>query len=163
MAFFRFLNQLKFISRSRLLELYPPFWFMGVKLIKLTNDYRELHLVLPLRWYGKNLHGTMFGGFICAVSDPLLALMCEKIFPGISAWTKSHYVDFLRPAKSDLVLRAMVTKKDVRTIRQSLKNNRRATHSFEFYFYDSNEHKVARVINTVFLRPQNARMRKKIV
>src|SRR5690242_2465947 len=94
------LSRWRRFSDARLLEWYPPFLFMGVKVTEVARDYRKIRVEKPLRWYGKNMYGSMFGGFLAAVTDPLPALMCQRIFPGCQGWTKSHYVDFLKPARN---------------------------------------------------------------
>jgi acyl-coenzyme A thioesterase PaaI-like protein len=142
----------KILPEPKLLELYPPFLFMGVKIKKVSPDYRHMHVVLPMRWYGKNLYGTMFGGFMCAVSDPLPALMCEKIFPGVEVWTKAHAVDFKKPGKGHLDLYIDISEKDVGIIGRALDETGKCTHPFQFSFKDSHGREVAHVHNTVYLR-----------
>lgn len=136
----------------KMLELYPPFFFMGVKIKRVSKDYRELDALLPLRWFGKNGHGTMFGGFMCSLSDPLAALMCGRIFPGNEVWTKANCVEFLRPGRSDLLLSIRITDEDVAKIGESLEAAGKASHVFEFSFRDREGTEVARVRNTVHVR-----------
>lgn len=148
----RVLRRLKFIPEPKLLELYPPFFFMGVKILEVAPNYRRLRLRLPLRWYGRNQYGTMFGGFMCAVSDPLCALLCGKIFVGHEVWTKKHCVDFIKPGVGDLEVRIEFRDQDVAEIERALGEHAKCTHTFEFAFYDSRENKVAVAHNSVFIR-----------
>ncbi len=156
MKLLRLLQRWRLISDKRLLEYYPPFWFMGARIRDASPDFRRLVVSLPLRWYGVNLHGTMFGGFMCAVSDPLHALLCAKIFPGTEAWTRAHSVDFRRPARGGVELRIQITEREVGAIGRALAKDGRATHTFECSFWDKRDHPVAQVRNTVFLRRTGA-------
>ncbi|MEW6055770.1 MAG: DUF4442 domain-containing protein [Bdellovibrionota bacterium] len=142
----------KLLPEYKILEWYPPFLFMGVKIKSVSSDYRKLHAQLPLRWYGKNLHGTMFGGFMAAASDPIASLLCGKIFPGLEVWAQNHCIDFLRPGQGTLDLKVEVTDSDVAQIREALKTQGKVSHVFEFYFTDHSGGKIARVRNTVYLR-----------
>lgn len=152
MSLARILNEFKLIRPERLLEFYPPFLFMGAKVLDASDNYQFLHIRLPLRWYAKNMHGTMFGGFVCAVSDPLPALMCSRIFPKSEVFTKSHLVEFLRPARSALEVKIKISDKQVSEMKKHLDETSRATHTFEFFFKDKRGRDVAWVKNTVFLR-----------
>jgi acyl-coenzyme A thioesterase PaaI-like protein len=157
MSFARWLSKLKVIPGHKLLELYPPFLFMGVKITHISDDARKVVVRLPLRWYARNIHGTMFGGFMCAVSDPIPALMCSRQFPGTEVWTKAHYVRFRRPGKGALELRVEISDEDVVAIREELERLGEATRTFRYAFHDRRGKIVAHVRNTVFLRKRAER------
>lgn len=148
----QFLRKFKLMDEERLLEIYPPFWFMGVRVIHRDPQYRSIGVKLPIRWYGKNLNGTMFGGFMCAVADPLAALLCEKLFPGVQVWTKRNCVDFLRPAQGNLEIHVHITDDDIATIQNALDSEGQATHGFRYAFTDSKGRSIAKVHNVVFMR-----------
>lgn len=153
----RFLGLFKFLSDRRLLELYPPFFLMGVRIRDVHPQYRSMKAILPLRWYGKNFHGTMYGGFIASVSDPLAALLCLKIFRKVEVWTKKHEVEFLRPAKSELTFMVEVSEQDVQEIQTQLDKEGRATHEFSFPCVDRHGRVIAQIRNQVFLRLRRKR------
>ncbi len=138
----------------KLLEYYPPFWIMGVRIKAVTPDFRKTHLSLPLKWYAKNTHGTMFGGYMCAVSDPVAAIMCGEIFRkrGVETWTKAHSVTFMKPGRTALEMKVEVTDEDLAKINNDLDQHGRSTHVFEFFITDKAGVPVAKVQNTVFLR-----------
>lgn len=142
----------------KLLEYYPPFWIMGVQVKNVSEDFREVEVRLPLRWYAKNTHGTMFGGYMCAVSDPIAAIMCGELFRGhgVESWTKAHSVTFLKPGRTVLTLKIKITDEDMQAIQAGLDQHQKVTHTFEFYFTDKAGVQIARVHNTVFLRMRAA-------
>lgn len=152
MSLISLLPRLRILPERILLQLFPPFLFMGVKVREVSRDYRVVELTLPLRWYGKNVYGTMFGGFIAAFSDPIPLLMCEKIFPGAQAWTSHHEIDFLKPGRTALDLRVEVTEAEVNAIRAQLDASGEATHTFRYLVKDQRKRDIARISNTVFMR-----------
>lgn len=152
MKLFSMLSKIDAIPKSKLLEFYPPFLFMGVKVKHASKDHRSMHVTVPLRWYGKNMYGAMFGGFICAVADPLPALMAGRIFPGVEMWTKSNAVDFLKPGRSTLEAHIHISEEDVAAISRQLESEHKASHMFEFFFRDKHGHEIAHVKNTIYLR-----------
>lgn len=151
------LSRLKIIRDTKLLELYPPFFFMGVRVREVSSDFRHMEVSMPFRWYGSNMHGTMFGGFVCAVSDPLAALMCMKIFPGVRVWTKSHFVDFLKPVRKGLKIVIDITDEQIQHIRKELDAKGESVYVFEYPIRDQAGAVVAQVKNGVFMRYKKER------
>ena len=145
------------IPERKLLEWFPPFWFMGVKVRVVAADYRFAEIRVPLRWYGKNLYGSMFGGWISSATDPVPALLTERYFSQrlgkeVHAWTKSHKVTFLKPSRSEIAYTVYVENADIAEIEPTLREKGQVDHLFHFPVYDSRERIVAEVENTVFLR-----------
>jgi acyl-coenzyme A thioesterase PaaI-like protein len=151
MSLARWLQRVEFFPEHRRLEMYPPFLFMGAKVVSVASDYRKLHVRIPLRWYFKNMHGSMFGGFIAAISDPLPALLCSKIFPGLQVWTKKMSVEFLKPARTGLDLYLQLPETSIDTIAKDLQAFGRSEHEFSFDLTDARRRIVASVKNTVFM------------
>ena len=145
------------ISLQSLVRLYPPFVFMGLKVSHLSKDDHHMIVELPLRWYFKNLNGTMFGGFIAAASDPLAALMCGRILRRslgqIEVWTQKHTVEFLRPAKSTIQLEIKISNEAIETILKDLDSKGKCLYTFEKTFIQKKDQKeIARVTTTVYFR-----------
>ncbi|HTL11104.1 MAG TPA: DUF4442 domain-containing protein [Bdellovibrionota bacterium] len=148
----KLLAKIRFLPDWLLIRLYPPFLLMGVRISSVSPDYHHLEAVLPLRWWARNINGTLFGGFMCAATDPMAALMCHRIFPGAQIWTKNHSVEFLKPAKSRLLICVNIPKEQVAEIRRLLDTEGQCTQTFEFQMVDSRYRVVARVSNTLFIR-----------
>jgi acyl-coenzyme A thioesterase PaaI-like protein len=140
------------LNNLKILEIYPPFLFMGAKIKSISKDGRELHARLPLRWYTQNIHGTMFGGFLCALADPLPAIMCARLLPDVDVWTKTNMVDFVVPARGTVDLKIAITQKDMSTIRKALRTKSKALHRFDFAYTDRTGTIIAHVQNTVYFR-----------
>jgi len=125
---------------------------MGAKIIYLSNNYRKISIKLPVRWYGKNMHGTLFGGFICALSDPIAVLLCQKIFPDTQSWTRKNEVEFFRPVRSKLQLDFEITETQVKEISRLLVEKGECLYTFEYSYKDKRSHLVAHTKNTIYLR-----------
>src|SRR4029078_4585784 len=89
-----------FVSRSgilpdaRLLELYPPFVKMGIKVLEIADGWRDVLILLPLTALSRIPGGVMFGGWQAALADPIAALACARVFPGYSVWTRAMSISF---------------------------------------------------------------------
>ena len=141
------------ISEKRMLELFPPFLFMGVKVLGGDmQKHRWIEVRLPLKWRSKNMHGTMFGGLVCCLSDPLPTLLCERIFEGTLVWTKKQTVHFRRPARTDLDLKVEISEEAILDIQKQLDEKGSAERAFHFQFKDQKQRVIADVENIIFLK-----------
>lgn len=145
------IHRSRIIRYDRLLEWYPPFFFIGAR-IRFSKDYRKIRLRIPLRWYLKNNNGVLFGGVMCLLSDPFPALVFEKIIPGTSAWNRTYNIDYLLPAKSRIEAQIEIAEQDIAELKLQLDEKGKAQKTFEYYFYDTSDRQVAKVSNTIYLR-----------
>ncbi len=85
----------------RLINLWPPFLFSGIRVLQIAPDWRHVEVALRLRWWNRNAVGTMFGGSLFAMIDPFYPLMLQhNLGPGYTVWVKSAAIDFLAPGRS---------------------------------------------------------------
>ncbi|MCU7916603.1 MAG: PaaI family thioesterase [Candidatus Thiodiazotropha sp. (ex Gloverina cf. vestifex)] len=146
-------------SAARRLEHFPPFQLLGIRVLELDEKWRKVRILLPLNADNRNPGGSMFGGSIASLADPIPALACHGSFPQFAVWTRELQVDFRSPGLSDLELRFELTEAAVGAIAEELTKRGRSTPSFEFGFYDQEDNLVAWVKNRVALRPQGASTR----
>ncbi|MCU7812490.1 MAG: PaaI family thioesterase [Candidatus Thiodiazotropha sp. (ex Notomyrtea botanica)] len=123
-------------SAARRLERFPPFQLLGIRVLELDEDWRKVRILLPLNADNRNPGGSMFGGSIASLADPIPALACHGSFPQFAVWTRELQVDFRSPGLSDLELRFELTEAAVGAIAEELAKRGRSTPSFEFGFYD---------------------------
>jgi len=145
--------------KRRDMELFPPYWLMGLR-IRQTNNWRSIRVTLPLSRFTRNMGGSMFGGTQASVADPIPAIACGNIFPEYAVWTRTLKVDFEHPGTTDLELRFDFPPEQEQEIRQQLEKRGRSTPTFEMAFYDKNNQICARIINTVAIRPRGYRRRR---
>ncbi|MGH8397411.1 MAG: PaaI family thioesterase [Gammaproteobacteria bacterium] len=154
MGVLRFIANLKFLSETRRLELYPPFFKMHVKVVEMRDNWRHVRLRLPLTAFSRNLSGDMFGGWQAALADPIAALSCARVFPGYSVWTRAMSLDYRNGGRTDLELRFDMDPSQEIAIRAELSANGRATPTFEYGYFLTDDTLCTLVQNTVAIRPK---------
>ena len=127
---------------------------MQVKILELSPDWRKIRLHLPLSKAATNHQGTMFGGFIASLADPIAALSCGKLFPEYAAWTRKLKIDFVRAGTTDLELRFNFPQELEPIIEKELKEKNRSTPTFKYAYYLNDGKLCASVKCTVALRPK---------
>jgi uncharacterized protein (TIGR00369 family) len=141
-------------SPARRLERFPPFAKLGIRVVELHREWRSVRILLPLNADNRNPGGSMFGGCIASLADPIPALACHRQFPEYTVWTRDLQVDFRRPGVTDLELRFELSEASVSAIEEELSTRNRSTPKFEFGFYDLQGNLIAWVRNRVAIRPQ---------
>jgi len=149
------LRKLSFLSARRRLEWYPPFFFMGVKVIEMPDDWSRVRIRLPLNARSKNMGDSMFGGYQASLADPIAALACVKRFSDYSVWTRAMTIDFIREGNSDLELQFEFDESLYQTIKDELQQKGRSTPTFEYALFRDDGEICSKIKNTVAIRPKN--------
>ncbi len=144
----------RLFSEKTLLQWYPPFLLMGVKVLELPPDWHRARFLLPLKFRARNAGGCMFGGFQASLADPIAALACVRRFPGYSVWTRKLEIDFIREGSTDLELRFDFPDQQAQQIRHELEQNGRSNPRFEMSYHLSDGTLCSRIHNTVAIRPK---------
>jgi acyl-coenzyme A thioesterase PaaI-like protein len=152
--FMSFMARSKILSDARLLELYPPFVAMRIKVLEIGDGWRTVRIRLPLNAMSRNPGGVMFGGYQAALADPIAALACARVFPGYSVWTRSMTISFDHGGNSDLEMRFSLTPEQEQDIRIELERNGRSTPTFEYGYVRGDGVRCTVIRNTVAIRPR---------
>lgn len=152
--FMRYMTRSGIVSDARLLEMYPPFVPMRIKVLEIADGWRSVRIRLPLNAMSRNPGGVMFGGYQAALADPIAALACARVFPGYSVWTRAMTISFEHGGNSDLEMRFSLTPEQEAVIRIELERDGRSTPSFEYGYFRKDEVRCTVISNTVAIRPR---------
>jgi acyl-coenzyme A thioesterase PaaI-like protein len=141
-------------AESRLLEFYPPFLWMRIRVMEIADGWRRVRIRLPLNAVSRNPGGVMFGGFQASLADPIPALACARVFPGYSVWTRAMTIEFEHGGSTDLELRFELSPEQEAAIRDELERHGRATPAFEYGYFLTDGTRCTRILNTVAIRPR---------
>ena len=152
--FMRYMTRSGILSDARLLEMYPPFVPMRIKVLEIARDWRTVRILLPLNAMSRNPGGVMFGGYQAALADPIAALACARVFPGYSVWTRALNISFDHGGNSDLEMRFSLTPEQESDIRIELEREGRSTPAFEYGYFRKDGVRCTMIRNTVAIRPR---------
>jgi acyl-coenzyme A thioesterase PaaI-like protein len=134
-------------------NLYPPFLGAGVRIERITPDYREIDVALPLRWYNRNYVGTQFGGSLYAMTDPFYMLMLmQALGPGYIVWDQAARIEFLRPGRGTVRARFRLPEAEVARLRAEAASGAPLRPVYTVEVRDEQDELVARVEKTLYVR-----------
>lgn len=92
---------------SRLLRwrfnLFPAYRGTGGRVTYIAADSKEVRVELPLSWRTRNAVGTIFGGSLYGVIDPIYMIMLIRLLgPQYIVWDKAASIRFRKPGKTTL-------------------------------------------------------------
>lgn len=135
------------------LNLYPPFWGMGVRIRHISADYREVDVCMGLHWFNRNYVGTQFGGGLYAMSDPFFMLMLiQCLGRDYIVWDQAASIDFVAPGKGRVWARFRLSEAEIERIRQEAESGAPLRPVYHLDIRDEAGTVVAKVQKTLYIR-----------
>jgi acyl-coenzyme A thioesterase PaaI-like protein len=135
------------------LNLWPPLLGAGVRVRRISPDFREVVVEMPLRWYNRNGYGAHFGGSLYAMTDPFFALMLiHNLGPDYIVWDRSASIDYVSPGRSRVQAVFRLEQRDLDTVRRMTEAGTKHLHLFHAEVVDREQLVVARVQKVVYVR-----------
>lgn len=135
------------------INLYPPFWGMGIRVDRISDDFRELDVRMGLHWYNRNYVGTQFGGGLYAMTDPFFMLMLMQCLgPGYVVWDQAASIDFVHPGRSRVWARFRLPEGEVERLIAEAEGGAPLRPVYSLEVTDDEGNLVARVQKTLYVR-----------
>ncbi len=136
-----------------LLNIYPPYLGAGVRVRRVSPDFREILVEMPLRFFNRNYVGTHFGGNLYAMVDPFYMLMLIKnLGPNYIVWDKAATIDFVKPGRGTVRAHFRLEEKVLEEIKEKVKDGGKYQPTFTVQVLDSQGDVVARVEKVLYVR-----------
>ncbi|MCU1227322.1 MAG: hypothetical protein JWO97_206 [Acidobacteria bacterium] len=104
-------------------NLFPAWRGTGGRIAYIASDYREVRVRLPLSWRTRNYVGTIFGGSLYSVVDPIFMLMLIHLLGrGYIVWDKSATIRFRKPGRTTLHATFTIDEAELEAIRLATAN-----------------------------------------
>ena len=132
---------------------------MGIQLVsRLSRDWSELRVRLPLSWRTRNYVGTIFGGSMYGALDPIYMIMLIKCLgPDYIVWDKSASIRFRRPGRSTLHAMFRLEETVLETIREAAIRDGKTEHLFTIDLRDDEGEVIASCEKLLTIRARSNR------
>lgn len=145
--------RLRQLFLEKVINFYGPFLGAGVKLLKMTKDYRHARVSMKLTFYNKNYMGTQFGGSLYAMVDPWYMLMLIKnLGPDYIVWDKAATINFRKPGRGTVFAEFNLTDDHLKEIRATLVAQNKMDYIFKVEIKDKDGKLVAEVDKVLYIR-----------
>jgi hypothetical protein len=141
----------------RLINLWPPFLFSGVRVKNIALDWRHVSVELRLHWWNRNAVGTMFGASLFAMIDPFYPLMLQhNLGPEYTVWVKSAAIEFTAPGRGVALATMQLPDERLEEIRAATDDGEKYFPAFSAKISDPQGRPIARVISLLYVRRRRA-------
>lgn len=148
--------RLRQLFLEKIINLYGPFVGAGVRLQKMTKDYRHARVSMKLTFYNKNYMGTQFGGSLYAMVDPWYMLMLIKnLGNDYIVWDKAATINFRKPGKGTVYADFNLTDAHLEEIRATLVTQNKMDYIFKVEIKDKDGKLIADVDKVLYIRKKS--------
>jgi hypothetical protein len=138
---------------EKMINFYGPFVGAGVRLEKMTKDYRHARVSMKLTFYNKNYMGTQFGGSLYAMVDPWYMLMLIKnLGTDYIVWDKGATINFRKPGLGTVTAEFNLTDAHLEEIRATLMTQNKMDYIFKVEIRDTHGKLIADVDKVLYIR-----------
>ncbi|WP_035055542.1 DUF4442 domain-containing protein [Andreprevotia chitinilytica] len=144
---------MKASTLRRIMNLWPPFLFTGIRVVRISNDYREVEVQLKQHWYNRNYVGTHFGGSLFAMTDPFYMLMLlQRLGSEYIVWDKSASIEYVAPGRGVVTAKFRLDDITLATIRAQTSDGQKYLPEFTVDVVNAQNELVAQVKKTLYVR-----------
>jgi len=132
---------------------YPPYLGTGIMIKYISENWREMHISMSLRWFNRNAMGTHFGGSLYSMVDPhLMLLLIQLLGKGYWVWDKSAEIEFIKASNQKVTSKIKITSDDLEEIKRHTDNGDKYLHEFMIKIRDEKNNLVAVVKKILYVR-----------
>jgi acyl-coenzyme A thioesterase PaaI-like protein len=148
---------MKTTTFRRLMNLWPPFFFAGIRVTRIAEDWREVEVELRLGRLNRNYVGVHFGGSLFAMTDPFYMLMLVHVLGrDYTVWDKAATIDYVKPGRGTVTARFRLEDERIAEIRDATADGSKALPVFRCDIHDTAGDLVARLDRTLYIRRRRA-------
>lgn len=141
----------------RIMNLWPPFLFAGVRVRAIADDWRSAEVELRMRRWNRNYVGSHFGGSLFSMTDPFwMLLMIHALGRDYIVWDQTGEIHFMKPGRG--TVRAVFRLDDavLDEIRAATADGSKHLRWFTTDIIDAGGETVARVRKRLYIRLKRA-------
>lgn len=137
----------------RFINTYPPLLGAGIKVTRISPDFREIDVEMRLRYWNVNYVGTHYGGSLYSMCDPFYMLMLiENLGPDYVVWDKAAAIRFRKPGRGKVTAHFVITAEQIDEIRRTLETQQKLEPIFNVQVKDEAGEVIAEVEKTIYIR-----------
>src|SRR5947209_14034998 len=138
---------------QRWVNFYPPYLGAAVRVTHISEDFCNVEVEMPLRFYNRNYVGTHFGGSLYSMCDPFYMLMLINILgPDYIVWDKAATVRFKKPGKGLMKASFQLSKEQIEEIRKAADTQPKVEPQFQVLVKDAGGNVVAEIDKLLYVR-----------
>ncbi len=138
---------------KHVMNIWPPFWGAGIKVEKISKDYRTARVILKYGLTNRNIVGVHFGGSLFAMTDPFFMMMVsQNIGKEYIVWDRAAKIEFLKPGKGNVFAEFILTQSQIDNILSEAALGEKIYKDYSVDVKDKEGDVVAHITKTLYIR-----------
>ncbi len=138
------------------LNFWPPFLGAGIRVKRLTADWKEVDVEMKLHRWNSNYVGTHYGGSLYSMTDPFfMVMLIENLGKDYIVWDKSASIRFRRPGKGTVSASFRLTDEQIEEIKGALETQEKIERTFAVEVKDEAGTVIAQVEKLLHMRKKS--------
>ncbi|MNK12085.1 hypothetical protein D3C87_301420 [compost metagenome] len=134
-------------------NIWPPFLGAGIRIKKVSPDYRYMRVEMPLRFWNSNYVGTQYGGSMFSMTDPFyMVMLLRNLGKAYIVWDKAASIRYVAPGKTRVHAEFTLTEELLQEIRKTVDEKGKVDWPFKVIIKDENQETVAEVDKIVYIK-----------
>lgn len=135
------------------MNFWPPFVGAGIRVTRITPDFRHIDVEMKKRFWNANYVGTQYGGSLYSMCDPFYMLMVIEILgPDYIVWDKFATIRFRKPGRGIAKASFSLTDEKINEIKSQTSSGSKAEPEFLIQVLDSGGEVVCEVTKTLYVK-----------
>jgi acyl-coenzyme A thioesterase PaaI-like protein len=135
------------------MNIWPPFWGAGIKVEKISQDFRSAKVRLKYRLLTRNIVGVHFGGSLLAMTDPFFMMMVsQNLGKDYIVWDRAAKIEFLKPGRGDVYADFRLTQLQIDSLIAEAASGNKVLKDFSVDVKDKAGDVVAHITKTLYIR-----------
>jgi acyl-coenzyme A thioesterase PaaI-like protein len=156
-------QNLNSLLKKFLFNIFPAYRRTGARICFISEDLKEVHVKLRLKWSTRNYVGSVFGGSIYSALDPIYMVQLINILgKKYVVWDKSSTIKFIRPIKQMVIARFLISDDLIAGIKNEIELNKEMEIELSAKFIDENSKSYADVIQKLYIAEKDFYKQKKL-
>ena len=135
------------------MNIWPPFFGAGIKIITLSKDYRYAVVRLRMGIFNRNIVGVHFGGSLFSMIDPFFMIMVQhNLGKEYVVWDRAAKIDFVKPGRGNVHAEFSISEQQLEDLKSAAQNGAKVLRDFTVEVKDGSGEVVAIIIKTLYVR-----------
>ncbi|PJZ57535.1 DUF4442 domain-containing protein [Leptospira barantonii] len=151
------MNLLNFLSvfffQFKMLLQWPVYWRCGGRVLRISEDFREMKVKLPLNRKTRGLMGTHFGGSLYPFVDPIpLFLLKHNLGDPYLLWDTDGSIRYVKATSQDVFADIKIPSEKIRKIKEECDQKKKTNFDIDIDVLEGNGTLIAQVRKTIYVR-----------
>ena len=148
----KMINLIKPKRLMKLLSFWPPYFFSGIKVVRVNDDFTKIDVCMKQRFWNTNYVGSHFGGSLYSMCDPFYMFILLHHLKGHIIWDKGARFKFKKPGYGSVHATFEIDLETIEQLKQEADKSYSISPVFKSSVVDDRGNVILEIEKTLYLK-----------